>query len=132
MCIPPKCAPLPNVYHKNVHPVRMYIRRIYIMVHSMYISMYIPFCTFLLCYYVHFREKCLLIHSRTVGGRSRQRRSTCNKPLTATPRQLCGGMGQFEAFDSDKEAPQHALEIASKPGVYLFPPRVAPSILLRH
>ena len=47
-------------------------------IHSMYIlctppctfrihSMYIPLCTFLLCYYVHFPEKCLLIHSRTIG-----------------------------------------------------------------
>ena len=33
-------------------------------------SMYIPFCTFLLCYYVHFPEKCLLIHSRPVGATS--------------------------------------------------------------
>ena len=31
--------------------------------------MYIPFCNFLLSYYVHFPEKCLLIHSRTVGIR---------------------------------------------------------------
>ena len=46
MCIPSKCAPCPNVYHKNVHPVRMYIRRIYIIVHSIYISMHILY-TFL-------------------------------------------------------------------------------------
>ena len=45
------------------------IRRIYIMVHSMYT----PFCTIHFCYYVHFPEKCLLIHSGTVGTPSQKR-----------------------------------------------------------
>ena len=84
----------PNVYHENVHKptfhVYLYIHSMYTCmyilctplctfhIHSMYIlctppctfrihSMYIPLCTFLLRYYVHFPEKCLLIHSRTIG-----------------------------------------------------------------
>ena len=81
MCIPSKCAPCPNVYHKNVHPVRMYITRMYILsecisqectpcpnvyqenihndifhihfhAHSIYISIYIP-CTFPYTFHAH-------------------------------------------------------------------------------
>ena len=72
----------PNVYHENVHKPTFYV---YLYIHSMYTSMYIlctPPCTFhihsiyipykfhcapFFCVIMYFPEKCLLIHSRTIG-----------------------------------------------------------------